>query len=43
MCILQFKDQKWQKIKNYPEICEIEWLNVTKEDKITEKLEKKLI
>ena len=43
MCILQFKDLKWQKLKNYPEICEIESLDVTKEDKVTEKLAKKWI
>ena len=41
MCILQFKDLKWQKLKNYIEICKIESLNVTKKDKVTEKLAKK--
>ena len=31
------------KLKNYPEICEIESVNVTKEDKDSEKLAKKWI
>ena len=43
MCILQLKDLKWQTLKNYPEIYEIESLNVTKEDKVTEKLAMKWI
>ena len=34
---------KMEKLKNYLEICEIESLNVPKEDKITEKLAKKWI
>ena len=41
MCILQFKDLKWQKLKNYQEICEIKPLYITKEDKVTENLAKK--